>query len=258
VAFVGLGAMGAPMAARLAGAGIGVAGFDRDAAAQARWRAAHAAEAFALDECECVITCVTDEAALTALAPGLLEALPAGALWIDHTTTCAATAERLARDCAAADAHFVDAPVSGGPDGAAAGGLVVMAGGVDVDVARARPLLAAYAARVVHLGPPGSGQLAKLANQVAIAGTVRGLAEAVTLARAGGLDVAALLDALSGGTAASRQLERTRGAWLAGAAFDEACAWLAKDLALALDAGHRLRTELPTAALIAGMLEAKR
>ncbi len=247
--------MGAPMAARLAGTGAAVAPFERDPAALARWRESHAGGGFGVPEADVVVTCVTDEAAFAALAPQVLGELSRGALWIDHTTASPATARELAERCADAGAGFVDAPVSGGPEGAASGALVVMAGGDAVDVARARPVLDAYAARIVHLGPPGSGQLAKLANQVAIAGTVRGLAEAVALARAGGVGVAALLDALGGGTAASRQLQRTRERWIAGDAFEDAFSWLAKDLALALDAAERLGAPLPVSAQIARLLE---
>jgi 3-hydroxyisobutyrate dehydrogenase-like beta-hydroxyacid dehydrogenase len=257
IAFFGLGAMGTPMARRLADTGHAVAPFDVNAGALARWRAAGAGPSFSVADAAVVVTCVTDEGALTSLAPDLLRSLPREALWIDHTTASAVTAERLARACARIGAGFVDAPVSGGPEGAAEGRLVAMAGGTPADVERARPLLAAYAAHVVHLGPAGSGQLAKAANQLAIAGTVRGLAEAVALARSGGLDVNALLEALAGGTAASRQLERTRAQWLADEPFEHAFAWLAKDLALALHEAERLRTELPASACIAQLLASR-
>lgn len=256
-AFFGLGAMGAPMAARLVATGMDVAPADADANALERWRSAHGGHAFGVAEASLVISCVTDEAALRGLAAGVIDRLQPGALWIDHTTTAPRTARSLAEACARVGAAFVDAPVSGGPDGAAAGRLVAMAGGTHPDIARAKPPLAAYTARVVHLGPPGSGQLAKLANQVAIAGTVRGLAEAVALARAGGIDVAALLDALAGGTAASRQLERTREDWVAGRSFEEAFAWLAKDLALALAEAEHPHVGLPMVARIAQLLDAQ-
>jgi len=247
VAFFGLGAMGAPMAARLAAAGFAVVPFDPDEQARARWMRKHPAAHFELAEAAVVVTCVTNERALEALAVGtLLPALPAGALCIDHTTTSATLARRLASLFEERGAAFADAPVSGGPEGAAQGALVAMVGGREASVAKARRYLSTYASRIVHLGGPGSGQTAKMANQIAIAGTVRGLAEAIALARGGGLDVAALLDALAAGTAASVQLARTRAAWTDGTVeFADAFEWLGKDLALAAEDAASRGVTLP-------------
>jgi 3-hydroxyisobutyrate dehydrogenase len=259
VTFVGLGAMGLPMAARLARSGVAVNGRDVDASRAATWWARPEAASHEIEEADAVIVCVTDEAASETVAKeALLPRLRAGALYVDHTTTSPAFARWLAGACAARGAGFVDAPLSGGVEGAQSGALVAMAGGSGADVARAQPLLRAYAARIVALGPAGSGQLAKLANQVAIAGTLRGLAEAVGLARAGGLDCAALLEALGAGTAASAQLARTR-AVLAAPDFDfrTAFAWLGKDLDLAAGEAAERGVPLPMTSLVRTALEGR-
>lgn len=258
VVFVGLGAMGAPMATRLVQAGFAVRGLDADALREAAWRARAGGSAHDVASADAVLVCVTDEAAAErAASETVLPRLARGALWVDLTTASPAFARRMAAAAAARGAGYVDAPVSGGPEGADAGTLVAMAGGEAADVARARPLLAAFTARIVHLGVAGSGQLAKLANQVAIAGTVRGLAEAVALGRAGGIDAAALLAALGGGTASSAQLART-GATLAHPGFDFAAAfaWLRKDLDLAAAEASLRGVALPLAALVRRTLEA--
>jgi 3-hydroxyisobutyrate dehydrogenase len=159
--------------------------------------------------------------------------MPAGGLWIDHTTTSA----RLARECCAAclarRIDFVDAPVSGGVAAAERGALSVMAGGAAAALERARAVLSAYAGEVFHLGPVGAGQLCKLANQLAIAGTLRGLAEAVELGRAVGIEVPTMLEALAAGSARSAQLlqhqERLAQKTFR---FNRDFEWLRKDLEL--------------------------
>lgn len=259
VTFIGLGAMGLPMATRLARTGVAVNGRDVDASRAATWWAQREAAAHDIEAADAVIVCVTDEAASEAVAKeSVLPRLRAGALYVDHTTTSPDFARWLGGACEARGAGFVDAPLSGGVEGARAGTLVAMAGGRAEDVTRARPLLSAYAARVVPLGGAGSGQLAKLANQVAIAGTVLGLAEAVALARAAGVDCSALLEALGLGTAQSAQLARMRDA-LAAPDFDfrTAFGWLAKDMDLAVGAAAMLGTTLPMAALVKTTLEGR-
>lgn len=259
VGFFGLGAMGYPMAGRLARAGYAVAVADVDPERVARWRAAFPAAAHDPAQAAIVVTCVTDAVAMRALALGrgaLLDSVRPGTLLVDHTTIAPALARELAGEAAKRGAAFVDAPTSGGTDGAVAGTLAVMAGGAPADLERARPVLQCYAARIVHIGPVGSGALAKLANQIAIAGTVRALAEAVALARAAGVEPAAVLEALAGGTAASVQLARTRDMLAQPEfAFAQAFSWLAKDLALALEAGARSGLDLPLVALVHAQLE---
>jgi 3-hydroxyisobutyrate dehydrogenase-like beta-hydroxyacid dehydrogenase len=259
VGFFGLGAMGYPIAGRLARAGYAVAVADLDPERVARWRVEFTAAAHDPAQAAIVVTCVTDAAAMRELALGrgaLLDTVRPGTLLVDHTTIGPALAWELAGEAAKRGAAFVDAPTSGGADGAAAGTLAVMAGGAPADLERARPLLQCYAAQIVHIGPVGSGALAKLANQIAIAGTVRALAEAVALARAGGVEPAAVLEALAGGTAASAQLARSRLAFARPEfAFTDTFGWLEKDLALALEAGTQAGLDLPLVALVHAQLE---
>jgi 3-hydroxyisobutyrate dehydrogenase-like beta-hydroxyacid dehydrogenase len=259
VGFFGLGAMGYALAGRLARAGFPVAVADPDSERVDAWTRQFGEVAIHPVEAEFVVTCVTDEATVRSLALGataLVAHMRRGALLIDHTTTSPAFAAELAAAAAAHEVGFVDAPTSGGTEGAAAGTLSVMLGGEDDDVARARTVVNTYASRVVHFGRAGAGQLAKMANQVAIAGVVRGLAEAALLARAGRLDLAQLFDALAAGTANSVQLARTR-AELAAQDFDFArtYGWLAKDLDLALAEAGRLGVPLDMAARVASLLE---
>jgi 3-hydroxyisobutyrate dehydrogenase len=196
-----------------------------------------------VEDCDAVLSCVTNEAAQERLAfDEVLPKLRRDALFMDHTTTSATLARRIAAACAERGAGFVDAPLSGGVEGARAGTLVAMAGGSAADYERAQPLLACYTARRVHIGAAGAGQLAKMANQIAIAGTLQALAEGVMLARANGISPAAVLEALAGGAANSAQLARERGKLESPEFhFAEAFGWLAKDLDLALkDAGLKL------------------
>jgi 3-hydroxyisobutyrate dehydrogenase len=259
VGFFGLGAMGYPMAGRLARAGFEVAVADPDVARVERWCAEFVEAAHHPAEAAVVVTCVTDATALCDLMVGdggLLRAAGRGALLVDHTTATPTLAREFAAAAARRGAAFVDAPMSGGVEGAADGSLAIMVGGEAAALERARPVLEGYAARIVHVGPAGSGQLAKLANQVAIAGTVRALAEAVALARAGGGDAERVLEALAGGTASSAQLARTRAA-LAAPGFDFAATfgWLAKDLRLAVEEGERTGAGVPLVELVLAQLE---
>ena len=252
IAFHGLGALGFPIAARLARVGHPIAAFDLDAQALERWRSAYPA---ATDGAEIVITCVTDEAALVALFEAeLIAAARPGRIHIDHTTTAPATARRLGRELAKQGAFFLDVPVSGAVAGAQAGTLSAFVGADVAALEAARPVLAAYCGRITHLGDCGAGQLAKLCNQVAIAGTVRGLAEAVALARAGGLEVAPLLAALGAGSAASVQLEQHSSKLASEARFSDSFSWIYKDLQLALQEAREKDVALLATTLIAHLL----
>jgi 3-hydroxyisobutyrate dehydrogenase len=258
ISFFGLGTMGFVIAGRLAAAGHPIAVHDVSADRCADWSQRFTAAAHDLAAARFIITCVTDDAALRALLTGergLIARVRPGACFIDHTTAAPETARELAGAAAARGAVALDAPLSGGRAGAEAGTLSAMIGGDLEALDRARPILSVYAASVVHCGAAGAGQVAKLANQVAIAGIVRGLAEAVTLARAGGLDPATVLAALARGTARSMQLERLSGtladdAWR----FEHTFAWLAKDLRLALDEAVADGASLPMTELIGALL----
>lgn len=266
VAFVGLGVMGAPMAGHLVRAGHVVRGWARRPEVAARWAAAHGGEcapslAAAVEGAEAFITCVGGDADLRALllgegeAPalpgGVLAALPAGALVIDHSTASPSVARALAEACAARGLLWLDAPVSGGQAGAEAGRLSVMAGGSGAAFAAAGPILAAYAARSVHIGPAGHGQLAKLVNQIAIAGLVEALAEALAFGRAAGLDMGRVLQAVGGGAAQSWQMDNRAATMLEGRFdFGFAVEWMRKDLGLALAEARALGASVPVTALV--------
>lgn len=259
IAFIGLGVMGGPMARHLAAAGHALKVYNRTSAKAEAWVAVNggqvaASPADAASDAEAVFTCVgndDDLEAVTLGADGIFAALPPGALFVDHTTVSARIARRLADEGTAKGFHVVDAPVSGGQAGAEAGTLAAMCGGTDEAMARATPLMAAYAKRIVHIGPAGSGQAAKMANQLAIAGLLGGLAEAVAFTKAAGLDPDKVLEAISGGAAQSWQMVNrwptmVRGEFDFGFAVD----WMRKDLGLALDEARANGTPLPVAALI--------
>ncbi len=197
-----------------------------------------------------MLTCVgndDDLRAVTLGSDGAFAAMRAEALFIDHTTVSAA----IARELAAARDHVVDAPVSGGQAGAVNGALTVMCGGTPHDFAAAEPVLAAYAKRTGLMGPAGSGQLTKMVNQIAIAGVLEGLAEAVNFALAAGLDAGAVFDVIGKGAAQSWQMDN-RAATMAKGEYDFGFAvdWMRKDLGLVLDEAKRLGITLPGTALV--------
>ncbi|MBL8382926.1 MAG: NAD(P)-dependent oxidoreductase [Burkholderiales bacterium] len=252
VAMFGLGALGAVLAARLHAAGCALAAHDPRPAALAAHRSACGADTVRAAEAQVHVSCVTDESAAEQLyfAPGgWAESLRPGCLAIDHTTTGPAFARRAAAALAARGVGFVDAPLSGGVGGARAGRLLALLGGAAADRERAAPVLAAYCARQVAFGPAGSGQAAKLANQLCIAGTLAGLDAAAAFARANALDVGQLFAALAAGSASSAQMEQHAPMLAAAdAAFGERFGWIAKDLALALESA----AAAPPAAALAG------
>jgi 3-hydroxyisobutyrate dehydrogenase len=182
---------------------------------------------------------------------GAFAGLAEGALFVDHTTASARLARRLAEEGAARGLLVVDAPVSGGQAGAEKGALAVMCGGSEEAVAAARPLIEAYAARIVHVGPAGHGQLTKMVNQICIAGIVQGLAEAIHFAKAAGLDTEKAFEAVSGGAAQSWQMVN-RWATMERGEFDFGFAvdWMRKDLGLTLDESRANGSRLPLTALV--------
>ncbi len=264
LAFVGLGVMGGPMAGHLARAGYAVTAYNRSPERAGKWREAWAAEGMAITfadtpadaarGADIVFTCVgndEDLAQVTLGADGVLGAMAAGALLVDHTTTSADMARRLALACAARAIGFVDAPVSGGEAGAVNGKLAIMCGGTAEDVARAHPVMDSYAKAIVHVGPAGAGQTAKMANQMCIAGVLAGLSEAVRLAEAAGLDLAKTYEAISGGAAQSWQMDN-RWPTMTADSFDFGFAidWMRKDLGYALAEARRLGLTAPVTALV--------
>ncbi|WP_375429545.1 NAD(P)-dependent oxidoreductase [uncultured Sphingomonas sp.] len=259
IGWIGTGVMGAPMAGHLAAAGHEVAVYNRTVAKAEGWAAKHggrvaATPAAAADGAELVLTCVgndDDLAAVTLGADGAFAAMRAGASFVDHTTVSAAIARRLAEEGEARGLLVLDAPVSGGQAGAESGKLSVMCGGSAAAFAAAEPMLQAYAARVVHVGGPGAGQQTKMVNQIAIAGVLGGLSEALRFAQGAGLDLDAVFEAVSGGAAQSWQMVNRWGS-MAEDRFDFGFAvdWMRKDLGLAIDEARANGAAVPVAALV--------
>jgi 3-hydroxyisobutyrate dehydrogenase len=251
VAWIGTGVMGAPMAKHLAAAGHEVVVFNRSRAkAEATGLAVAGSPAEAARGADAVVTCVGADADLeqVTLGPdGAFAAMRGDALFVDHTTVSATIARRLAE----ARPLSVDAPVSGGQAGAEGGKLSAMCGGSAEAVAAAEPLMRAYCARVVHVGEAGAGQLAKMVNQICIAGVLGGLSEALRFAQGAGLALDKVLEAVSGGAAQSWQMVN-RWDTMAADRFDFGFAvdWMRKDLGLALDEARANGAVLPVTALV--------
>ncbi|HEV2745866.1 MAG TPA: NAD(P)-dependent oxidoreductase [Allosphingosinicella sp.] len=259
IAYVGVGVMGAPMARHLAAAGHSLVVANRTPDKARDWAAKHggtfaATPAAAAGNADAVIACVgnDDDVEQVTLGPdGAFRNMKEGALFIDHTTVSAKLARRVAEEGRRRGLLSVDAPVSGGQAGAENGQLAIMCGGSDEAVRAAEPLMRAYAARIVHVGPDGSGQLTKMVNQIAIAGVLQGLSEALTFAKAAGLDTAKVFEAISGGAAQSWQMAN-RWKTMAAGEFDFGFAvdWMRKDLGLTLDEARTNGASLPLAALV--------
>ena len=258
-AFIGLGVMGFPMAGHLAAAGHEVTVYNRSSARAAAWverykgRAA-ATPAAAAEEAEFVFACVGNDDDLRSVTTGpggAFEALGAGAVFVDHTTASAVVARELAGAAEARGAWFVDAPVSGGQAGAETGQLSVMCGGPVEAYARAEPVIAAYAKACRLMGPAGAGQLAKMVNQIAIAGLLQGLSEALAFAQKAGLDGEGVLEVISKGAAGSWQMEN-RGRTMLEDRFDFGFAvdWMRKDFAIVLDEARSNGASLPVTAIV--------
>jgi 3-hydroxyisobutyrate dehydrogenase len=172
-------------------------------------------------------------------------------VFVDHTTASADIARELAEAAHQRGFHFVDAPVSGGEQGAKNGQLTIMCGGSDAAYAKAEPVVSTYAKQCKRLGPAGAGQLTKMVNQICIAGVVQGLAEGLSFARTAGLDAEAVIEVISKGAAQSWQMENRHKTMLAGHyEHGFAVEWMRKDLGIVLDEARRNGTSLPVAALV--------
>lgn len=259
IAFLGLGVMGYPMAGHLARSGHHVVVFNRTAARAERWVAEYDGErattpASAAEGAEFVLSCVgrdADVREVTLGANGAFHAIRKDAVFVDHTTASAGLARELAAEAAQREFGFVDAPVSGGEQGARNGQLTIMCGGSEAGYAKAEPILKTYARQCRRMGEPGAGQLTKMVNQICIAGIVQGLSEGLSFARAAGLDAEAVIEVISKGAAQSWQMENRYKTMLAGH-FEHGFAveWMRKDLAICLDEARRNRSALPVAALV--------
>ncbi len=259
VTFLGLGVMGSPMAGHLAGKGHQVTVYNRTSARATAWVAQHGHRAAtspreAAEGAAVVLACVgnDDDLRSVCLGPdGAFAGMRPGSLFVDHTTVSAQVTRELAEAARDENIGYVDAPVSGGQAGAEKGQLSVMCGGSEEDYARAEPVIAAYARVCRRLGEVGAGQLAKMANQIAIAGLVQGLSEALAFAERAGLDGRALVEVISQGAAGSWQMVNRHGTMLDdefehGFAVD----WMRKDLRICLETGREIGAILPITALV--------
>jgi 3-hydroxyisobutyrate dehydrogenase-like beta-hydroxyacid dehydrogenase len=259
IGFVGLGVMGYPMAGHLQQAGHEVAVYNRTAARAREWTVRYGGQAYASPReaargAELVCLCVGNDEDVRSVAlgdDGIVAGLESGATIVDHTTASAALARELELAAVGRGLGFLDAPVSGGQAGAENGALTIMVGGKADTFNQVEPVLQAYARCVKLLGPAGSGQLAKMVNQICIAGIVQGLAEAFQFSQQAGLDTAAVVEVISQGAAQSWQMVNRyetmlEGQYEHGFAVD----WMRKDLGMVLEEAHGMDLDLPVTALV--------
>ena len=258
-AFIGLGVMGYPMARHLKAKGHDVTVYNRTAAKAAKWASENGGTTAptprdAAKGQDIVFACVgndDDLAEITIGPDGAFLAMEPGAVFVDHTTASATIARNLHAAAAEHGFAFLDAPVSGGQAGAENGQLTVMVGGDQSAFDTAAPVIQSFAKACRLLGPAGSGQLAKMMNQIAIAGVVQGLAEAVHFGTSAGLDVEAVIDVISKGAAQSWQMENRHKTMLAGKYdFGFAVDWMRKDLGIVLSEARSNGSKLPLTALV--------
>jgi 3-hydroxyisobutyrate dehydrogenase-like beta-hydroxyacid dehydrogenase len=259
-AWIGLGVMGYPMAGHLKSkGGIEVTVYNRTAEKSARWAAQFKGKtaptpAEAAKGADVVFACVGNDDDLRAVTigkDGAFQSMKKGAVFVDHTTASADVARELYAAAKAKGLGFVDAPVSGGQAGAENGVLTVMCGGEEAEFAKAAPLIAHYSRMCRLLGSPGSGQLAKMVNQICIAGLVQGLSEAVNFGMKAGLDMEAVVEVISKGAAGSWQMENRHKTMIAGKFdFGFAVDWMRKDLGICLAEANHNGASLPITALI--------
>jgi 3-hydroxyisobutyrate dehydrogenase len=263
VAFLGLGVMGYPMAGHLARAGHHVTVYNRTAAKSQAWCSEFAQSAGARHaptpreaaaDADFVFCCVGNDDDLrgVVLGPnGAFAGMKRGAILVDHTTASASVARELAAQALALGLEFIDAPVSGGQAGAQNGLLTVMCGGSQAAFDAVKPTAMAFSRAFTLLGASGAGQLAKMVNQICIAGLVQGLSEAIAFGQRAGLDMEQVLDVIGKGAAQSWQMDN-RGKTMVARKFDFGFAvdWMRKDLGLVLDEAKRNGAKLPVTALV--------
>jgi 3-hydroxyisobutyrate dehydrogenase len=258
-AFLGLGVMGFPMAGHLKKGGHEVTVYNRTQAKAQKWVETHGGKAAATPAeaakgADIVFSCVGNDDDLRSIVQGeqgAFAGMSKGAIFVDHTTASANVARELGEVAQGKGIHFLDAPVSGGQAGAENGKLTVMVGGAQADFDRAKPVIDCYARACVLLGPVGSGQLAKMVNQICIAGLVQGLAEGMNFAVKAGLDPAKLVETISKGAAQSWQMENRALTMVADKfEFGFAVDWMRKDLGICLEEAKRNGARLPVTALV--------
>ncbi|MEH6595674.1 MAG: NAD(P)-dependent oxidoreductase [Colwellia polaris] len=261
VAFIGLGVMGYPMAGHLQKAGHEVCVFNRSQEKAEKWQAEFSGTtaktpALAAKNCDIVFCCVGNDDDLRQVVlgeNGILAGMPKGSILVDHTTASAEVAVELANIATSQEQYFLDAPVSGGQAGAENGVLTVMVGGDETVFNKAEPVMAAFARFSQLMGPVGSGQLAKMVNQICFVNTVQGLAEGLNFAQKAGLNVDKLLATIGKGAAGSWQMDN-RGKTMCDREFDFGFAvdWVRKDLAIAFEEAEKLGADLTVTKQIDG------
>ena len=258
-AFIGLGNMGYPMAGYLAKADFDVTVYNRTTAKAEAWVKEYGSSsadtpAKAAEGADIILTCVGNDNDLRSIMfgeDGVLAGAGAGDLIIDHTTASAIAAREIAQAAADQGVGFLDAPVSGGQEGAQNGALTVMVGGGADDFARGEPAMQCFAKAVTHMGDVGCGQLTKMVNQIACACSIQALAEGMNFAVKSGLDPHQVVDVISKGAAQSWQMEN-RGKTMVDGKFDFgfACDWMRKDLDICLDEARANGAQIPLTALV--------
>ena len=259
VAFIGLGVMGFPMAGHLAQAGHDVTVYNRTASKSLQWSSKHAGRAAqspaeAAHGCQFVMCCVGNDEDLESVCCGPVGAfagLGRGAVFVDHTTVSAKISCMLGDRARDLGAEFIDAPVSGGQAGAESGNLSIMCGGTEEAFNQALPVMDAYARICRRIGPQGCGQLAKMVNQICIAGLLQGLSEGLHFAERNDLDASLVMEVIQQGAAGSWQMTN-RHQTMADGEFDFGFAvdWMRKDLGICLQAGDDSGASLPVTALV--------
>jgi 3-hydroxyisobutyrate dehydrogenase len=259
LAFLGLGVMGFPMAGHLLSKGHQVTVYNRSAAKASAWVAKHGGTSAptpreAAAGADFVMACVGNDNDLRSvcLGPdGAFQGMASGSVFVDHTTVSAMVTRELATAAAPLGIEFVDAPVSGGQMGAENGQLSIMCGGAEAAFARAEPVMAAYARVCRRIGDSGAGQLAKMMNQICIAGLMQGLSEALAFGEKAGLDGEKVVEVISQGAAGSWQMASRHKTMLKGEFdFGFAVDWMRKDLGICLDTADEIGARLPVTALV--------
>jgi 3-hydroxyisobutyrate dehydrogenase-like beta-hydroxyacid dehydrogenase len=259
VSFIGLGAMGFPMAGHLASAGHDVTVYNRTSSKSQQWQSRFNGKSentpkLASTNAQVVLLCVGNDNDVKDVVfgeSGVLMGMNEGSILIDHTTTSAELARELAQACAEKNIAFLDAPVSGGQAGAENGKLTVMLGGKSSEYDAVVPLLECFSQKHQLMGPVGSGQLTKMVNQICIAGIVQGLSEALSFAQNANLEVDKVIEVISKGAAQSWQMENRWSTMLKGEFdFGFAVDWMRKDLNIVLNEANRNKSSLPLTALV--------
>jgi len=259
VAFIGLGVMGYPMAGHLANKGYQVTVFNRSHDKALQWQKDHQGKtaptpAEAAKDADIIFCCVgndNDVRSVITEENGAISGMKPGSILVDHTTASAELAEELNQACQAAETHFIDAPVSGGQQGAENGLLTVMCGGEEEIFNKVKPIIESFAQTTILMGPAGSGQLTKMVNQICIAGLVQGLSEGLYFAEKAGLDQHKVIEVISKGAAGSWQMNNRHNTMIQdqyehGFAVD----WMRKDLDICLSQGRKIKAKLPVTALV--------